>query len=72
MIKITSRKDGFRRCGVAHPSMPAEHSPDAFTQEQLAELMAEPMLVVEVLDDQVSPPEKKNSGKKSDNQAAEE
>ena len=34
MLIITSKKDGFRRCGVAHPSTPTEHPDDAFTPEQ--------------------------------------
>ena len=35
-ITITSKRDGFRRCGVAH----------SFTDEQIAILRAEPALVV--------------------------
>lgn len=52
MIRITSRKDGFRRCGVVHPATPVEHSDDRFTEEELKRLMEEPMLVVEVISDQ--------------------
>ncbi len=48
MIIITAKKDGFRRCGVAHGAMPTTYQPDAFTPAQLAELQADPMLVVEI------------------------
>lgn len=48
MIIITAKKDGFRRCGVAHSSRPVEHQDDAFTPEQLVDLQADPMLVVEL------------------------
>lgn len=51
MIIITAKKDGFRRCGLAHSAKPVEHKDDAFTPEQLAELQAEPMLVVELVID---------------------
>lgn len=47
MIIITAKKDGFRRCGIAHSAKRVEYPADAFTSEQLAELQAEPMLVVE-------------------------
>jgi hypothetical protein len=49
MIIITAKKDGFRRAGVSHPARPTEYRADAFTEEQLAELQAEPMLVVEIV-----------------------
>lgn len=47
MIKITAKKDGFRRAGMAHPASPTLHADDAFTPEQLAAIETEPMLVVE-------------------------
>lgn len=46
-IVITSKKDGFRRCGLAHPARPTEHPDDRFTEAQLHALKTEPMLVVE-------------------------
>jgi hypothetical protein len=51
MIIITAKKDGFRRCGVAHSAKRVEYPADAFSPEQLAELQAEPMLVVELVID---------------------
>lgn len=49
MIRITSKQEGFRRCGVSHPAAPTEHADDAFTSAQLKQLQAEPMLVVEII-----------------------
>lgn len=62
MIRITSKREGFRRAGVAHPAAPTEYPDDAFSKEQLAALKAEPMLTVE----QVSEGTKgaKSTGKK--------
>ena len=49
MIRITAKKDGFRRCGVAHPKSATDHPDNRFTAEQLKILQAEPMLVVQVI-----------------------
>jgi len=49
MIRITAKKDGFRRCGIAHGKEPVEYPDDRFSPAQLKQLRAEPMLVVEVL-----------------------
>ena len=46
MIIITSKKDGFRRCGIAHLATPTEYPDGAFTDEQIEALHNEPMLVV--------------------------
>ncbi len=59
MIRITAKTDGFRRCGVAHPAAPAEYPNDRFSVKELAQLKAEPQLVVEELPD----PEPKDKGK---------
>ncbi|MFH1984126.1 MAG: HI1506-related protein [Pseudomonadota bacterium] len=47
-IVISSKREGFRRCGVAHSKAATEHADDAFTEEQLAVLEADPMLTVVV------------------------
>jgi hypothetical protein len=47
MIRITALKDGFRRCGVSHPATATDHADDRFSKKELAELKAEPMLMVE-------------------------
>lgn len=46
VIRITSKRDGFRRCGIEHPATAVDHPVDQFTKEQLKALKAEPMLVV--------------------------
>ncbi len=70
MIRITSKHAGFRRAGVAHPAEPTDHADDAFSEAQLAQLMSEPMLVVEQIDGapgdpgQGGPAKAKATGKK--------
>lgn len=46
-IRIKSKTNNFRRCGMAHPDQWTEYQDDKFTKEQLAILKAEPMLIVE-------------------------
>ncbi|EMF1975006.1 hypothetical protein AB1124_004495 [Klebsiella pneumoniae] len=45
-ITITSKRDCFRRCGVAHRDVPVTWPDGSFTDEQIAILRAEPALVV--------------------------
>jgi hypothetical protein len=59
MIRITSKQEGFRRCGIAHSVKPTEYPNDKFTNKQFVALKEEPMLVVEVL------PDKKVKGEKN-------
>lgn len=49
MLRITSKVEGFRRAGIAHPSRAVPHSGSDFSDAQLAALFGEPMLVVEVI-----------------------
>lgn len=56
-LRITARRDGFRRAGMAHAASPVTHAIRTFTAEQLAALKAEPMLVVEEVE--APKPEKK-------------
>ena len=51
MIRITSKRENFRRCGVAHTKEATEYSDDKFSKEEIAILEAEPMLYVERMDD---------------------
>ncbi|MHB8808962.1 MAG: HI1506-related protein [Desulfobulbaceae bacterium] len=55
MIRIVSKKEGFRRCGVAHPRGPVDYPDGHWTAEQLAALQAEPQLSVQII--QTEPPE---------------
>ncbi len=52
MIKIKSKKPGFRRCGIAHPSEWTEYPDGRFTKKELARLKDEPMLTVMVVKDE--------------------
>lgn len=63
MLKITSKKDGFRRCGVEHPATPTLHEEDAFTDEQIEILKAESMLIVEEVDGDFEEKPKGKAGK---------
>jgi len=55
MIRITSKKEGFRRCGVAHSKTAVDWPDDRFSEEDLATLKAEPMLqVVEIQEENKS------------------
>jgi len=42
MIKVKATKEGFRRAGVAHSKEFKEYPDDFFSEEQLAQLEAEP------------------------------
>ena len=46
-IIINSKKEGFRRAGVSHPAIPKEYPDGFFTKQQLTQLKAEPMLMVQ-------------------------
>lgn len=46
MIYITSKRDGFWRCGIAHSDTTTAYPDDRFTPDELARLEAEPMLIV--------------------------
>tara|TARA_R110002072_G_scaffold302699_2_gene487441 strand:+ start:7214 stop:7432 length:219 start_codon:yes stop_codon:yes gene_type:complete len=66
-LVIASKKDGFRRCSVAHPGNATTYknvgSKDfPFSAKQIAKLKAEPMLVV--TEEEVEEKEKKPDPKK--------
>lgn len=49
-LRIVSRRDGFRRAGIAHTKEAVDHPLDAFTApEPLEQLFAEPNLVVQLV-----------------------
>ncbi|HDL8460177.1 TPA: hypothetical protein PXR50_000571 [Yersinia enterocolitica] len=50
-IQITAKRDGFRRCGMAHSDKTQTYDDGHFSSSVLAELMAEPMLVVSYVPD---------------------
>lgn len=47
MIRIRSKTEGFRRCGVAHPATWMEYEDDRFSPKELEILKAESMLQVQ-------------------------
>lgn len=47
VLRITSKRAGFMRAGVAHPAEPTDYALGFFNQDQLAALRGEPMLTVE-------------------------
>lgn len=50
VIVITAKRNGFRRCGVAHSDQPTTWHQDDFTDEQWEELSKEPQLFLAVED----------------------
>ena len=52
MIRIKSKRAGFRRCGVAHPADWTEYPDDRFGKEEMKVLQAEPMLSVETVSEE--------------------
>lgn len=47
VIRIRSKNEGFRRCGIAHSVEWMEHPADRFSKEEIERLENEPMLQVE-------------------------
>ncbi|MCY4548127.1 MAG: hypothetical protein OXC28_07155 [Defluviicoccus sp.] len=45
-VTITAKRDGFFRCGLAHPGTPTAYEPGRWSGDELDRLRAEPMLVV--------------------------
>ncbi|WPZ33221.1 HI1506-related protein [Thalassobaculum sp. OXR-137] len=45
-IRISAQRDGFRRAGVRHPKKPTDYPVDRFSEDQLRQFLAEPMLSV--------------------------
>ncbi|MFA6290226.1 MAG: HI1506-related protein [Victivallales bacterium] len=46
-IKIKSKQNNFRRCGIPHPDQWTEYPDDRFSKAELKILKAEPMLLIE-------------------------
>lgn len=51
-VIITSKRNGFRRCGVAHPDKPTPYPDEFFTAEQLEALSKEPQLILAYAQDE--------------------
>ena len=52
MIKIISKKEGFRRCGVVHTRRPMLYSDVYFSAQKLKRLKADKMLIVQTVAEQ--------------------
>jgi len=50
ILRISAKREGYRRCGVAHAGAATEHAIDAFNEKQIEILKADPMLIVQELD----------------------
>lgn len=50
VLRITSRRDGFRRAGIVHPAVPVDHPIGELTEDQIEALRSERMLIVEEID----------------------
>ncbi len=61
MIRITAKTEGFRRCGIAHSTEPTEYPDDRFSKAELQQLQADPMLAVEVVDEEPKRPSQKEA-----------
>ncbi|WP_197716890.1 HI1506-related protein [Mesorhizobium sp. DCY119] len=48
-VRISAKRDGFRRCGLAHPKAATDHAVEHFTPNELERLLAEPLLTVELV-----------------------
>lgn len=65
MISIRSLNEGFRRAGKSFTRQPQLFKNDAFTEDQLDQLQAEPMLEVKILPDLPAPdPEEEAQARK--------
>lgn len=50
ILRVTAKRDGRRRAGIDHPAAPIDHPADAFTDEQVAQLKGDHMLVVQEME----------------------
>ncbi len=49
-VRIISKREGFRRGGIAHPETATFYELDRFSKAELEALTKEPMLVVDIVD----------------------
>lgn len=55
MIRIQSKREGFRRCGVEHSKAPTDWPDDRFSFDELERLRHEPMLAVTYIEETPDP-----------------
>ncbi|WP_395505955.1 HI1506-related protein [Ectopseudomonas hydrolytica] len=56
IVRIKSKRDGYRRCGISHPRLATDHPAERFTESMLAKLQADPVLAVELIDGELPGP----------------
>ena len=56
IVRIKSKRDGYRRCGISHPRLATDHLAERFTESMLAKLQADPVLTVELIDGELPGP----------------
>ncbi len=56
-VCITSKKEGFRRCGIPHSTEPTTYPEGRWSEEEIETLMAEPMLTVTFVASEEEAPE---------------
>lgn len=49
LVRITAKRDGFRRAGIVHSSKAVDFRPGELSPEQLEAILSEPLLTVEVV-----------------------
>lgn len=49
IVRISALQEGFRRCGIAHSVQPVDHPVERFSEAELARLLDEPLLKVQLL-----------------------
>lgn len=62
IVRIKSKRDGYRRCGISHPRLATDHPAERFTESMLAKLQADPVLTVELLDGELPGPAPESAG----------
>lgn len=51
VLRIASKREGYRRCGIGHSEQAVDHAIDLFNEDQIAILKADPNLVVQEVDE---------------------
>ncbi|VEE17577.1 HI1506-related protein [Ectopseudomonas mendocina] len=62
IVRIKSKRDGYRRCGISHPRLATDHPAERFTESMLAKLQADPVLTVELIDGELPGPAQQSAG----------
>ncbi|MFI8744487.1 HI1506-related protein [Pseudomonas sp. NPDC077186] len=69
IVRIKSKRDGYRRCGISHPRLATDHPAERFTDGMLEKLQADPVLTVELIDGELPGPAPESSGQGGDSES---